>query len=86
MRISVEITFSPLQDDYERHIIDFIKKLRASGLDVKENALSTQVYGEYDKVMNVLSQEIKNSFEEITAGLFYMKIVSSDRKDFVITY
>ena len=27
MDISVELTFSPLQDDFEQHIIDFIKKL-----------------------------------------------------------
>lgn len=86
MRISVEITFSPLQDDYRDRVIDFIKRLRTSGLVVKENALSTQVYGEYDKVMKILSDEIKTSFETIGMGLFYVKIVGSDRKDFVITY
>ncbi|MBO6531486.1 MAG: hypothetical protein JJ967_00035, partial [Muricauda sp.] len=46
MNISVELTLSPLQDDFETPIIQFIKKLRASGLTVLENPLSTQVFGD----------------------------------------
>ena len=41
MEISVELTFSPLQNQFEEPIIHFIKKLRASGLIVLENPLST---------------------------------------------
>jgi len=63
MNISVELTFSPLQDDFEQHIINFIKKLRASGLTVLENPLSTQVYGNYNEVMHILNSEIKTAFE-----------------------
>lgn len=83
MNISVDLTFSPLQDDYEKHIIAFIKKLRDSGLTIKENPLATQVFGDYEQVMTVLSQEIKLSFEEIGIGLFYLKIVKTDRSDYV---
>ena len=79
MEISVELTFSPLQNDFEGHIISFIKKLRASGLTILENPLSTQVFGEYDEVMKVLNQEIKTAFELMDKGLLYMKIVKSDR-------
>ncbi len=82
MNISVELTFSPLQDDFEEHIIDFIKRLRASGLHIMENPLSTQVYGEYDKVMNVLNAEIKGAFELMERGLLFMKIVKSDRSGY----
>lgn len=82
MNISIELTFSPLQDDFEAHIIGFIKKLRASGLTVLENPLSTQVYGEYDAVMNVLNLEIKTAFELMDKGLLYMKIVKSDRSEY----
>ncbi|MFS4415925.1 thiamine-binding protein [Maribacter sp. 2307ULW6-5] len=82
MDISVELTFSPLQDDYERHIINFIKKLRASGVSIKENALSTQVFGDYDAVMEVLNQEIKTAFELMDRGLLYMKLVKSDRSGY----
>ncbi len=82
MNISVELTFSPLQDDFEVHIIKFIKKLRASGLIILENPLSTQVFGEYDKVMKVLNTEIEIAFELMDKGLLFMKIVKTDRSDY----
>lgn len=82
MNISVELTFSPLQDDFEIHIINFIKKLRASGLTVLENPLSTQVFGEYQQVMKVLHTEIEIAFELMDKGLLYLKIVKSDRSDY----
>lgn len=82
MKVSVELTFSPLQNDFEPAIIHFIKKLRASGLKVLENPLSTQVYGDYDQVMRVLTIEIKEAMELVERGLMYMKIVKSDRHDY----
>ena len=82
MKISVELTLTPIQDNFEPAIIDFIKQLRASGLTVMENPLSTQVFGEYDEVMKVLHTEIKTAFEAIDRGLMYIKIVKSDRSDY----
>ncbi|MGC1472272.1 MAG: hypothetical protein WA775_06745 [Psychroserpens sp.] len=82
MNISVELTLTPLHDDYEPAIIHFIKKLRASKLTVLENPLSTQVYGDYDEVMALLTVEIKDAFELIEKGLLLMKIVKSDRHDY----
>ena len=82
MKISVELTLTPLQNNFEEPIIHFIKKLRASGLTVLENPLSTQVYGDYDTVMQVVTAELKNSFELIEKGILFMKIVKSDRSDY----
>lgn len=82
MEISVELTLTPLQDDYEGPIIDFIKKLRDSGLTVMENPLSTQVYGEYDRVMNVLKEEIEDVFDKIDAGLIMLKLVKTNRSTY----
>lgn len=82
MKISVELTLTPLQDDYEPAIINFIKKLRQSGLTVLENPLSTQVFGDYDKVMDLLKNEMKDALEEVDRGLIYMKIVKSDRSNY----
>lgn len=82
MNISVELTLSPLQDDYEPSIINFIKKLRNSGLTVLENPLSTQVYGDYDVVMNLLQKEMKTALEAVERGLLYIKIVKSDRSNY----
>ena len=82
MKISVELTLTPLQDEYEPAIIDFIKRLRNSGLTVLENPLSTQVYGDYDEVMNLLQKEVKVALEAVERGLIYMKIVKSDRSEY----
>ena len=82
MKISVELTLTPLQNEFEAPIINFIKKLRASNVTVLENPLSTQVYGDYDTVMKLLTTEIKEAFEMIDKGLLYMKIVKSDRSDY----
>jgi uncharacterized protein YqgV (UPF0045/DUF77 family) len=82
MKISVELTLTPIQDDYEPIIIDFIKALRNSGLTVLENPLSTQVYGEYDKVMQILKDEVEITFEAMDRGLLHMKLVKSDRSDY----
>ena len=82
MNISVELTLTPLQDDFEPAIVNFIKQLRNSGLTVLENPLSTQVYGEYDAVMSVLQKEMKTALQAIDKGLLYMKVVKSDRSDY----
>lgn len=82
MKISVELTLTPLQDDFEPPIIDFIKKLRTSGLTVLENPLSTQVFGDYDKVMALLQTEIKETFDTLDHVVLAMKIVKSDRSGY----
>lgn len=82
MKISVELTLTPLQNEFETPIIEFIKKLRASGLTVLENPLSTQVYGDYDEVMRLISSELKNTFDLIDSGILFMKIVKTDRSEY----
>ena len=83
MKISVELTFSPLQYDYEKPIQHFIKKQRASGLIIKENPLSTQIYGDYTQVMSLLTTEIEEALDLVEHGLMYVKIVKSDRHVYV---
>ncbi|SFR38282.1 Thiamine-binding protein [Robiginitalea myxolifaciens] len=82
MNISVELTYSPLRDTYENEIIRFIKALRASGLKVLENPMSTQIYGPYDRVMDVLNREMKASLEAVDQGVFFLKMVKTDRSDY----
>jgi len=86
MKISVELTLTPLQDEYEPAIINFIKQLRVSGLTVMENPLSTQVYGDYDEVMTILSQEMKIALEAVDRGMLFIKIVKSDRSDYTPSF
>ncbi|WP_438962670.1 hypothetical protein [Nonlabens sp.] len=82
MKASIELTMSPLQDDYEQHIMDFIKALRNSEFTVLENPLSTQIYGEFVPLMEFLTQLMAASMRETNVVLFYMKIVKTDRSDY----
>lgn len=86
MNISVELTLTPLQDDFETPIINFIKKLRASEYTVLENPLSTQIYGDYDGIMKLLTSEVKMAFEKEKNILLTMKIVKSDRSNYEPTF
>jgi uncharacterized protein YqgV (UPF0045/DUF77 family) len=86
MNISVELTLTPLQDDFETPIINFIKKLRYSKYTVLENPLSTQIYGDYDGIMKLLTNEVKIAFENENNILLTMKIVKSDRSNYEPTF
>ncbi|WP_430411481.1 YkoF family thiamine/hydroxymethylpyrimidine-binding protein [Kordia sp.] len=86
MNISVELTLTPLQDDFETPIINFIKKLRTSEYTVLENSLSTQIYGDYDGIMKLLTSEVKTAFENENNILLTMKIVKSDRSNYEPTF
>ena len=83
MKISVELTLMPLNADYEPPIQDFIKDLRASEFTILENPLSTQVYGDFDKVMPYLTDALRTSFQNLDGVIANMKIVKSDRSDYV---
>ena len=82
MNVSVDLTLSPLQNDYETHVINFIKALRNSNFTVLENPLSTQIYGDYDTLMPFLNEQIKISFENQSICVLTMKIVKTDRSDY----
>ena len=59
MKASVEISLYPLAEDYKSRIIGFIERLRESGkFEVISNGMSTQLFGEYDDIMEVLQKEI----------------------------
>ncbi|MBQ0787261.1 MAG: thiamine-binding protein [Oceanihabitans sp.] len=82
MEISVDLTLSPLQDDYEKYVINFIKALRNSPFKVLENPLGTQIFGDYDTLMPFLTQEIKRSFQEVDISVLTMKVIKTNRSDY----
>ena len=82
MEISVELTLTPLQDNFEAPIVTYIEALRASGCTIKESPLSTQVYGEFDTVMTLITNTTKKAFEESEHIILNMKIVKTNRSDY----
>lgn len=78
MQISIELSLSPLQDDYDAPIKDFIKTLRTSGFRVIESPLSTQVFGDYDRLMEFLTEEIKETFQSADNILLNMRLIKGN--------
>jgi uncharacterized protein YqgV (UPF0045/DUF77 family) len=78
MKTSVEISYYPLDQEYIPPIKDFIARMnRYKGLIAKTNGMSTQVFGEYDTLMEALTIEIKKSFDN-PHSVFVMKIINAD--------
>jgi uncharacterized protein YqgV (UPF0045/DUF77 family) len=86
MKISVELTLLPLQNDFESHIKEFIKELRDSEFTILENPLSTQIYGDYELLMPYLTDKIKESFIKQDNTVINLKIVKSDRSNYEPTF
>ena len=76
MNVLVEITLYPLQDDFLAPIDDFLASLNAqSAVEVKTRRMSTQLYGEYDAVMDLLRDAIKASQARHGSGAFVLKLI-----------
>jgi uncharacterized protein YqgV (UPF0045/DUF77 family) len=74
MKLRVEISLYPLNQNFLPPIDDFINRLNQhQEISILTNELSTQIYGEYDKVMQVLSSEMKISFDEPSKMVFVVK-------------
>ena len=86
MKISIELTLTPHQDDYEIYIKDFIKKLRKSNFKVNENSLSTHIYGDYDELTKFLIPLIKNNFKDQKNVVLQMKIFKGDRSNYAPSF
>jgi len=76
MELSVEISKYPLADDYIPAIKSFIERLeKINGLSVVGNTMSTQVFGDYDLVMDTLKNEMRYSYEQFGKAIFVCKFI-----------
>ena len=79
MKVTVELSKYPLNENYEPPILDFINRLNQhQNIIVKTNATSTHVVGNYDEVMPILQNEIKQSFEKYGKVIFVMKVLHGE--------
>ena len=76
MEIGVEISLYPLHQQYIPPIQDFIDRLNAeASLRVVTNSMSTQVFGDYETVMQTLVRELRITFEDSDKAIFVMKVL-----------
>ena len=79
MDVSVEISLYPLNNEYIPPIQDFIDRVNeAEGLTVKTSVMSTQVFGNYEKVMSCLTAQMKETFEKYRKNVFVTKVFPGD--------
>jgi len=79
MKISVEISLYPLEKNYIPPIQAFIDRLNDyDDIKVIENTMSTQVYGPYDKVFEILNTECKRTHTNTPKAAFMIKLLHGD--------
>lgn len=81
MNASIEISMYPLTPEYGTPILDFIQRLKAHpDIVIKSNTMSTQLFGDYDKLMALLTKEMKTTFEQDQSTVMVMKILNIDTR------
>ena len=76
MDIGVEISLYPLHQDFIPPIQGFIDRLNTDArLRIITNSMSTQVFGDYDAVMQALVRELRSTFEANDKAVFVMKVL-----------
>ena len=78
MKVAVDISLYPLNEQYIDPIKDVIERLNSyESVEVWTNAMSTQIYGEYDEVMQALHAEIGTTFEHNPKAVFTIRILNN---------
>lgn len=78
MKISVDISYYPLNEAYKKPIKAFIADVKSNDkLQVYTNNMSTQVFGELDEVMATLAKCMKQAFE-LPHSVFVLKVINAD--------
>ena len=81
MKLAADISLYPLTADYIPPIDSIIARFESyPGIEVRRNALSTQLFGDYDEVMRILHTEMARSFREHKA-VMVVKFVCTERGD-----
>ncbi|HEY5622385.1 MAG: hypothetical protein GTN98_00720 [Woeseiaceae bacterium] len=82
MKVAVDISLYPLQEDLIPPIRNVIERLKShENLYVETNSMSTQIRGEYDDVMAVLTSELRTTFELLPKAVFVIKMLNNPIAD-----
>ena len=81
MKVAVDISLYPLDADFIPPIKNVIDRQNMhEELEVWTNAMSTQLIGEFDDVMNALKEELGTTFELLPKAVFVMKMFNNPGK------
>lgn len=81
MKVAVDISLYPLDADFIPPIKNVIDRLNMhKELEVRTNAMSTQLIGEFDDVMSALKEELGTTFELLPKAVFVIKMFNNPGK------
>ena len=82
MQASIEMSLYPLKENYKEIIKGFLENLKKSNknLIIETNMMSTQIFGDYDEIMELLKNEIRPVLEANKA-VFVIKFLGTNLKE-----
>ncbi len=79
MKISLELSLYPLDNDFLSIIQDIVTRLnKDTRIKCYTNTMSTQIFGEMNSVLDVLKETIEYSFNTYGKQVFVAKFLNSD--------
>lgn len=81
MEASIELSMYPLGREYKPEIKAFVKRLKEiEGIEVQVNGMSTQIFGDYRHLMQIITEEIEGVFKQDNKSVFVMKLINGTMK------
>jgi uncharacterized protein YqgV (UPF0045/DUF77 family) len=78
MQVAVDISLYPLDENFIPPIKDIIDRLgQHEGIEVDRNRMSTQIRGDFDTIMPVLTNEMRTTFNDVPKAVFAIKILNN---------
>ncbi len=79
MKLTAELSLYPLQDDYIEIIKTFIEEARRRpGITLRSNAMSTQVCGDWDSVIDLVSEGLAASYRQYGKQVLVCKFIPGE--------
>ncbi|MAI86829.1 MAG: hypothetical protein CMF99_06685 [Candidatus Marinimicrobia bacterium] len=83
MQVSIDVSLYPLNEKFIPLINEFINDLKKyNNIEIRTNSISTQLFGEFDDLMNILKIEIEKTFKKEINSVLNLKIVNGDSRKY----
>lgn len=83
MKLSVEISLYPLQEQYLEIIEKFLEDINrdAPQIDIRTSNMSTRIFGDYNCVTELINDAMRRSMEKYGKVVFVCKYLQGDARE-----